>query len=1192
MEPFRLTEFDREVLSILMSHGGWNASARGRLAMLAKRYGVSATGLSRVVVGLARAARQGQLQEASALLLRSRAAGGGRGAGARGVGDGARVAGAAASASTRTIAVADAQPPRGALARADRILLGIVATLLLLSIGLATQLGVMIWHGVAERHAAAVRAAGEATGGGKPGAESDRGAAESFASSDSAKVRAGNGPVRATDGTASDRGTAAPAGAAGAPGADDARTPAARTAGARRPAAVSVSYPKAPNFTASLDAPAFMQAIAEARSASSVFEGIVRDPRSVLASRQRWDGVQRAIGVSWPRLDVSLRRAHLERTLAIFRAVDDPALARALLEPLRRAIAAPPTGPAEIRAGAWSAGVIGALLSEPGLSPELVEAIAVSRLSPADGQGDAFERFASGWLDRALGPVIDQVGRAAAQEDFDRLESWIEAHQRLRRPEATNDAWLRAIDTMLRRPLRFDLPGTSADALGRFISLVDWTSGGTSAAAGRRRLEAWMLDAAIDAPRLWAMLSILRQLAAAPWFTAEMLVGERAPMADRRAALDRMLAVFEAAPTSTAPVSRAPIELLARRDALLERLSDSRPDGDSTSPNAPRPISAAIAGAARPARSAFPQAMEFERLEALGVVGAMLLEGRAVEASQRLSQLENELARPVLTGLGRGGRSLSTPADPSSDGQLGKRLDQARSAEERVDAIRRRRTETSTDLGPLDAARLAHEALLGEPSAVRSTAQGVVVDSFASGPRVAQELADQFVPGGGAEAAIGRFIERLTGERLPPHTNPQFRNRALGALLRHRLKLSEHAWHGFDALLASAASIASERLEIEGGATESLREAREPTAAIEALGGLLGARAASRAVLHAVPAPLDELDRRHDARRALAVGLPQRLVAELWRVLELEAFIAAADRPGRAVLISEIVQSAVANGTRAESAFEQALVIERARLSVQTVLLGAEPVRVGSAPQQPAAPAAAPVPGPGAAPSRRIDDAAVAQRLAALEPVRPGDYLLLAEEVEARARTEDERALARELYGLAGALDPSHYGASAALAQANLAELPADRARLVRLAHALQPGSRRFTMDDTLPAATSRFTQLLGAYRRGQGPRARELIANAEVAALVDAFGESFEGGAAGFRNAIATQRDQPIETQARMLELMFLEEALMAVSDGFVAELLRSNGEPLVACDPLRPGPELGVDPTRARWRDGRWSE
>ncbi|MCA9292036.1 MAG: hypothetical protein KDA25_12970, partial [Phycisphaerales bacterium] len=55
----RLTEFDRQVLAVLVGGGGWNADSRARLVALAATYGVSVQGLIRVVTGLAAYAASG-----------------------------------------------------------------------------------------------------------------------------------------------------------------------------------------------------------------------------------------------------------------------------------------------------------------------------------------------------------------------------------------------------------------------------------------------------------------------------------------------------------------------------------------------------------------------------------------------------------------------------------------------------------------------------------------------------------------------------------------------------------------------------------------------------------------------------------------------------------------------------------------------------------------------------------------------------------------------------------------------------------------------------------------------------------------------------------------------------------------------------------------------------------------------------
>lgn len=211
-------------------------------------------------------------------------------------------------------------------------------------------------------------------------------------------------------------------------------------------------------------------------------------------------------------------------------------------------------------------------------------------------------------------------------------------------------------------------------------------------------------------------------------------------------------------------------------------------------------------------------------------------------------------------------------------------------------------------------------------------------------------------------------------------------------------------------------------------------------------------------------------------------------------------------------------------------------------------------------------------------------------RLEALDPSRPLEYLDLAEDVQASAKSDDDRRMARTLYGLAGAIDPGRLGASAALGQATLAESPAQKSRLLRLAAALGGSARGNDASREPPTASIKFAQLMAAYRRGDGTRARELLNGVEVAAQLEIYGAAFEGGATGFRNAVAAMRDRPLDSEARRLESMFLEQALLSGGRSFASDLIRSNAEALAACDPLNPGPEFGVDRTKSLWRNGRW--
>lgn len=894
-----LTEFDREVLSILLSSGGWNASSRSRLAQLARRYGVSAAGLSRVVSGLALAAKNGRLQriiEEESRHLRP---------------GHPHEPGASSRRAEVMPSRSDGRTESRPLSRGDRILMGVVGGLLALSASLAVTLVAMIWGAVEAR---------------APRAD----ASPSHARSEDGASRTGEGVAGAGwgAGEVDERGAGPAASRAGA-GARSAATPG--DPATERPPAVTVSYPRVPSFRALLASADLDRALAQARGAAMALETIARESLGDPEVRRHWSRTQEAVGRAWPRLDAVMQRAILERTIAIVRRIEDSETAAALIEPFRDATIASPARVGEIWQGAWSAGVLGAILSEPGLAPEVVAVVASLRLAPADGSGEAFDRFAAGWLDRQLPALLDLVRHGSPQEDFNRFEAWIVAQERVRPRDEAQVAWLQAMDALLHRPLRFDLPGVASDVLGRFAGMIDWQGGGRVGASIAGRFRKWLGDPAIPSPHLWALGSILRQSGSAPWFDATMVVGERATPSDRAAALARILAALGDAPAAIEPLARLPRELVARWDRLSQTLlaadESAGPVVSVEGPKGPwRSVGEGIS------EGALRDSALLLRLMDQGAVGSLLAAGRSAEAAQRLAEIESARDQPLLAGLGHGGRALPSRVEPTADGALARRLDEARATGDRVEAIRRRRTEAASDLGPIDAARLVREAYTGEPNAVRLTAQGVIVDSFGSGPRVAQELVDQFVLTGGADPALARFIERLTGERMPPHTHPAFRSKALAALLRNRLRLSEHPWHGVEALMARAAASAADRLEAEGGSPESLRDATEPTDALVALADLLRARAEARITLQPFPDSLERLDRRDAARRALAMDAGQALVAALWRVMELELFLAAAERPGLREPLGAILERARHEASTASTVLAQAIAIERGRL--------------------------------------------------------------------------------------------------------------------------------------------------------------------------------------------------------------------------------------------------------------------
>lgn len=288
--------------------------------------------------------------------------------------------------------------------------------------------------------------------------------------------------------------------------------------------------------------------------------------------------------------------------------------------------------------------------------------------------------------------------------------------------------------------------------------------------------------------------------------------------------------------------------------------------------------------------------------------------------------------------------------------------------------------------------------------------------------------------------------------------------------------------------------------------------------------------------------------------------------------------------------------------------------------------------------QQPAAPAPDPSPTPtppAAAPAPTVIPAWLDQRLAALRPAQPEAYFLLAEEVADAALT-DERltATATTLFTLAFELDrrrgPTPLAASACIALAHLQRSEADRRWLRALAGSID---RRYAATDwNVPAGRAAADQtaykaatVLGLARSGDGPAARKLMDEPDVAALLRDYERAMgttQGTGALFRlnktidawpcpqcgnervtrgpgdagpesKLCATCRGNPGPelTEAELIaQLRFEATLLSGIQRSWAAQVAADLGAPLRDPDPAELAPTLGVDATRTLWRNGAW--
>jgi hypothetical protein len=221
----------------------------------------------------------------------------------------------------------------------------------------------------------------------------------------------------------------------------------------------------------------------------------------------------------------------------------------------------------------------------------------------------------------------------------------------------------------------------------------------------------------------------------------------------------------------------------------------------------------------------------------------------------------------------------------------------------------------------------------------------------------------------------------------------------------------------------------------------------------------------------------------------------------------------------------------------------------------------------------------------------------VRTRLERLDGLRPGDYVVLAEDLMDRAPSEPDpeatRALARHVAALAGALDVDGFGRSAALFLAEHAPGDADRARMLAIAGALDPAPDRAATRAETAGAANALLRAFGHYRRGESSRAREWIGRNGAAALLDANPAVLKGGSARFRadcDAMRTAGPPPMSPE-QLDALHALVAAAAAGAPRTWSEAVMLHGAaPLAELDVSDPRTLFGVDPSRCTWRDGEW--
>jgi hypothetical protein len=277
----------------------------------------------------------------------------------------------------------------------------------------------------------------------------------------------------------------------------------------------------------------------------------------------------------------------------------------------------------------------------------------------------------------------------------------------------------------------------------------------------------------------------------------------------------------------------------------------------------------------------------------------------------------------------------------------------------------------------------------------------------------------------------------------------------------------------------------------------------------------------------------------------------------------------------------------------------------------------------------------------------------LAARLTALDPAKPLDYYLLAEEVAAEATLLPARDLARRLYVLAFELDRAQrgdeesppattagksVGPSVCIALAAMAGPESERRWLRALGLQLRsapaegktdtPSSRTPEIRVVPDQVALELATALGLVRSGEGRRAATLLKRPGVAETLDAYSTVLEEGSAGnARQRIERWIEQwptcpqcsnkrtiarvetpgqpprtllcptcggvpgPKLTPEERLGQLRLESALLrGIHRLWSAQVVADNAQPLRDPDPDELATTYRIDPRLSIFRDGRW--
>jgi hypothetical protein len=897
-----LTWFDRNILAILVGSGGWNATSRSRIIALARAYGVTLPGLMRVISGLSHYARAGR----SPLGASDIAAAGERVE----LPYAARRVPAllpspvptktvpAPPASTTDPSSPQAASPEPGLQARDRVWPMIRAAALAACVVLVA--GILLVR-------AALRPAAPPVGGEEGGAPA--------AAHPEPGVGAGEAPPRVPP---------------------------------RGPVRAAV-FPGQPMLRG--QAPAMESVIASdrARGAAAAMEDLALQLESSDAAAPKaiesWFEWMDITATGWVLIDrSSLAGIHRAMESVLEAGASVPGRADRMLEALvpKGAVAAGAAAhdrfrldrPLDIVQGAWRCGALGLIAASTNVPPQVTEParrrvhaiIGSTGVEPAS----AFRDAAAAWLNGIVPPLVESIDVDAQSSDAWAL--WLQCQRSLDGGDRFDAAVIAAVHALLRTELDLSRPGRASDLLGGLLSQLNYH--GTTAVRGGF---AAMFDdrEGVSITDLWVLTSLVAVYDFAPWYRDEFIVPAEASWPQRNRVRDQVIAAWPSAGAQVADPTAAPAAGI-RVNRLLGLRWRSRMDAED----------------AAPLESTETELLRhLLRALQLNEAAACLAGGNTDQAGALLDVLDTAGSAPVGGATGSGAASAPPPPESGSGPRLslpprrgGQRPGQpigpdgqwaadyraaAASTQQRLALLQALGSQAGTDLGLIDAELFVQEVCRGAPAEIRTLAQSIAWQRFATGPNVLLQLLEQ-LPDAPRTEDLSDMIGRITGTVLLPYRSEHWSAETRLALVQHTLAMKRALPDTVDDLaVAVVRSIAGQHAALERGRQITIVP-RTPQEAEERLVAAWRDLAARVAATARAPVELPTLHRRQVTRLSMARGPQQEFIAWQLALLDLAAFITTAENPSAAAEVQHVLQSSARRRRDLDHALKQAIEVERA----------------------------------------------------------------------------------------------------------------------------------------------------------------------------------------------------------------------------------------------------------------------